>query len=151
MEEDSKKEEVENTELETNVQKIEKEKIKSKEIDQVENNSKKVKKESEERDENSLEQAHTSMKGNAEAVKRKHSVNEEDEQKEEMLEEDDEKQLEKQKKRRNRMRIRGERGRENVDFDDSGELVDNEKYSTWVPPENQSGDGSTTLNDKYGY
>ena len=56
-----------------------------------------------------------------------------------------------QKKRRNRVRVRGERGRENVDFDDAEELVDNEKYSTWVPPKNQSGDGSTALNDKYGY
>lgn len=55
------------------------------------------------------------------------------------------------KKKRVRVRVRGERGRENVDFDDSGELVDTEKYSTWLPPENQSGDGSTTLNDKYGY
>lgn len=55
------------------------------------------------------------------------------------------------KKRRNRIRLRGERGRDNVDFDDSEDVIDTEKYSTWLPPENQSGDGSTNLNDKYGY
>lgn len=55
------------------------------------------------------------------------------------------------KKRRNRIRLRGERGRENVDFDDSEEVIDTEKYSTWLPPDNQTGDGSTNLNDKYGY
>ena len=25
------------------------------------------------------------------------------------------------------------------------------KYATWLPPTNQSGDGKTALNDKYGY
>lgn len=55
------------------------------------------------------------------------------------------------KKRRNRIRIRGDRYRENVDIDDSIEHKDVAKYSTWVPPENQSGDGSTNLNQKYGY
>lgn len=55
------------------------------------------------------------------------------------------------KKRRNRIRLRGERGRENVDFDDSEDVIDTEKYSTWLPPENQSGDGTNHLNDKYGY
>lgn len=53
------------------------------------------------------------------------------------------------KKKRNRIRIRNDKGRENVDFDE--EMVDTEKYSTWVPPQGQSGDGSTNLNDKYGY
>lgn len=55
------------------------------------------------------------------------------------------------KKRRNRVRIRGDRYRDNVDIDDSIEHKDVEKYSTWVPPDNQSGDGSTNLNKKYGY
>lgn len=55
------------------------------------------------------------------------------------------------KKRRNRIRIRGDRYRENVDIDDSIEHKDVAKYSTWVPPENQCGDGSTNLNQKYGY
>lgn len=53
------------------------------------------------------------------------------------------------KKKRNRIRIRNDKGRENVDFDE--EMVDTEKYSTWVPPQGQSGDGSTDLNEKYGY
>lgn len=53
------------------------------------------------------------------------------------------------KKKRNRIRIRTDKGRENVDFDE--EMVDTEKYSTWVPPQGQSGDGSTDLNEKYGY
>jgi hypothetical protein len=26
-----------------------------------------------------------------------------------------------------------------------------ERYSAWMPPKNQTGDGRTTLNDKYGY
>ena len=29
--------------------------------------------------------------------------------------------------------------------------LNDDKYATWVPPENQSGDGRTSLNDKYGY
>lgn len=53
------------------------------------------------------------------------------------------------KKKRNRIRIRADKGRENVDFDE--EMVDTDKYSTWVPPQGQSGDGSTDLNEKYGY
>ncbi|KAG4077848.1 hypothetical protein HA402_013782 [Bradysia odoriphaga] len=53
------------------------------------------------------------------------------------------------KKKRNRIRIRTDKNRENVDFDE--EVVDTEKYSTWLPPQGQSGDGSTDLNVKYGY
>lgn len=53
------------------------------------------------------------------------------------------------KKKRNRIRIRTDKGRENVDFDE--EMVDTEKYSTWLPPQGQSGDGNTDLNEKYGY
>lgn len=53
------------------------------------------------------------------------------------------------KKKRNRIRIRTDKSRENVDFDE--EMVDTEKYSTWVPPQGQSGDGNTDLNVKYGY
>ena len=29
--------------------------------------------------------------------------------------------------------------------------LNDDKYATWVPPANQSGDGRTSLNDKYGY
>lgn len=29
--------------------------------------------------------------------------------------------------------------------------VHSEDYSTWIPPKDQSGDGRTNLNDKYGY
>lgn len=56
------------------------------------------------------------------------------------------------KKKRSRPRIRGERPRDNIDMDEPAELVANsDKYSTWVPPTDQSGDGSTSLNDKFGY
>ncbi|CRL05797.1 CLUMA_CG018825, isoform A [Clunio marinus] len=54
------------------------------------------------------------------------------------------------KKRKNRIRIRN-RLRENIDMDDNDEYIDEEKISTWVAPENQSGDGTTHLNQKYGY
>lgn len=59
--------------------------------------------------------------------------------------------LEATKKKRSRQRQRGVGLRANVDYDEPPELVSSEKYSTWVPPQNQSGDGSTLLNDKYGY
>lgn len=56
------------------------------------------------------------------------------------------------KKKRNRPRLRGERARDNIDIDEPAELLANtEKCSTWLPPENQSGDGNTRLNEKFGY
>ncbi|XP_058467687.1 kanadaptin isoform X2 [Malaya genurostris] len=54
------------------------------------------------------------------------------------------------KKKRNRQRGR-DRNRDNVDIDDSEELQSEEKNIEWVPPENQSGDGITSLNEKFGY
>lgn len=54
------------------------------------------------------------------------------------------------KKRKPRFRTRN-RLRENIDMNDDDEYVDEEKISTWVAPSNQSGDGTTHLNDKYGY
>lgn len=54
------------------------------------------------------------------------------------------------KKRKSRVRIRN-RLRENIDMNDDDEYIDEEKVSTWVAPEGQSGDGTTYLNQKYGY
>lgn len=55
------------------------------------------------------------------------------------------------KKKRNRKRVKDDRTRDNIDIDDAEEAVDTAKYSGWIPPENQSGDGITDLNSKYGY
>lgn len=55
------------------------------------------------------------------------------------------------KRKRNRYRHRADKGRETIDMDDIEEPLESDKYSKWVPPENQSGDGITDLNTKYGY
>ncbi|XP_026462542.1 kanadaptin-like [Ctenocephalides felis] len=53
----------------------------------------------------------------------------------------------KQNRNRFRNRIKDERA------DDNSETIEQlgEKYNTWVPPKNQTGDGRTELNDKFGY
>lgn len=49
-------------------------------------------------------------------------------------------------KQRNRNKVRHQ-----IDIDDTEEDISPQKYSGWVPPSNQSGDGMTDLNSKYGY
>lgn len=51
-------------------------------------------------------------------------------------------------KSRNRQR---NKVRHHIDVDDTEEDTSPQKYSGWMPPENQSGDGMTSLNSKYGY
>ncbi|XP_052888391.1 kanadaptin [Anopheles moucheti] len=56
------------------------------------------------------------------------------------------------KKKRGRPRTRNiPKVRENVDFDDAVEMVSEDKNVEWVPPSGQTGDGRTSLNEKYGY
>ncbi|XP_064550627.1 kanadaptin [Drosophila montana] len=57
------------------------------------------------------------------------------------------------KKRRQRARQRNSKQRQDVDMDlnELAEHEDSEKYAKWVPPTNQSGDGFTHLNEKFGY
>lgn len=50
--------------------------------------------------------------------------------------------------KRNQQRL--EKSKKDVD-EDYDEDKFREDYSTWVPPENQSGDGKTSLNEKFGY
>lgn len=54
------------------------------------------------------------------------------------------------KKRKSRIRIRNKL-RENIDMNDDDEYIDEEKISTWVAPDDQTGDGTTHLNAKFGY
>ncbi|XP_030556313.1 kanadaptin [Drosophila novamexicana] len=58
-----------------------------------------------------------------------------------------------QKKRRQRARQRNNKQRQDVDMDlnELAEHEDGDKYAKWVPPTNQSGDGFTHLNEKFGY
>lgn len=49
-------------------------------------------------------------------------------------------------KHRNRNKVR-----QQIDIDDTEEDTSPQKYSGWIPPSNQSGDGITDLNSKYGY
>lgn len=59
---------------------------------------------------------------------------------------------EKEKKKRNRNRIRHDRNRDaNAEYVETEEPAESGKYSKWIPPENQTGDGYTNLNAKYGY
>ncbi|XP_053945897.1 kanadaptin [Anastrepha ludens] len=53
------------------------------------------------------------------------------------------------KKRRQRQRQRQKR--QDADMNELEEHESSEKYAKWVPPSNQSGDGYTELNAKYGY
>lgn len=53
------------------------------------------------------------------------------------------------KKRRQRVRQRGKRSE--LDLDDNADYESSDKYAKWIPPENQTGDGMTELNKKFGY
>ncbi|XP_049283992.1 kanadaptin [Anopheles funestus] len=56
------------------------------------------------------------------------------------------------KKKRGRPRTRNiGKARENVDIDDAVEMASEDKNVEWVPPSGQTGDGRTSLNEKYGY
>lgn len=55
------------------------------------------------------------------------------------------------KRKRNRIRPRSDKNRGQIDVDDQEEPQEADKYAKWVPPRNQSGDGITDLNAKFGY
>lgn len=55
------------------------------------------------------------------------------------------------RKRNNRNRNRNRNKNHRMDYDESEELTDSTKYSGWVPPQDQQGDGMTDLNSKFGY
>lgn len=57
-----------------------------------------------------------------------------------------------QAKKKARQRIRNRKPvRDNVDIEETEEETDKEKFSDWLPPSNQTGDGTTSLNEKLGY
>lgn len=57
--------------------------------------------------------------------------------------------VEKNKKNRNRFRNRTKDERSEDNSEEIDQLGD--KYNTWVPPKDQTGDGKTKLNEKFGY
>ncbi|GAB0094141.1 kanadaptin [Sergentomyia squamirostris] len=66
------------------------------------------------------------------------------------VDEDDKSEQNVNKRRKIRIRNR-EKGRDNIDMPDEDMEEDVEKFSGWLPPENQRGDGMTELNKKLGY
>lgn len=67
--------------------------------------------------------------------------------------EEDEATAHKKRRQRARQRANKQQQRQDVDMDmnELAEHEEDEKYAKWVPPTNQSGDGFTHLNDKFGY
>ena len=63
--------------------------------------------------------------------------------------EEDQSTAESKKKARQRIRIR-KHARDNVDMEETVEETE-EKFTDWLPPVDQSGDGTTALNEKLGY
>ncbi|VDM66201.1 unnamed protein product [Strongylus vulgaris] len=52
-------------------------------------------------------------------------------------------------KKKRRVRVRANRPAPVNAVDDYGNGMDDDRYATWLPPENQSGDGKTALNEKF--
>lgn len=64
---------------------------------------------------------------------------------------ENEEQIEAQEKKKARQRVRiRKQVRDNVDMEETVEETE-EKFTDWLPPSNQSGDGTTSLNEKLGY